>query len=197
MSASCRTCYRVFNPCFRGSSFRSLSITTLTGRKKFFNPCFRGSSFRSIAKCFPKRSSSVFNPCFRGSSFRSLFKHELRSDHKEFSILVFVDLAFEGSPRGHGGQQQEFSILVFVDLAFEVCDGLRGKPVRLIFNPCFRGSSFRRFGGPGQWHSYNFFNPCFRGSSFRRREAPIMARQLDTFSILVFVDLAFEVDIEG
>ena len=84
------------------------------------------------------------------------------------SILVFVDLAFEGDTEDPGNDSPCVSILVFVDLAFEEEEHKNAAMGPASFNPCFRGSSFRR--------PTCYFN---------------IITFLDV-SILVFVDLAFE-----
>ena len=118
----------------------------LSQTSRRFNPCFRGSSFRSLHSESMGRLSWVsFNPCFRGSSFRS------------------------ATPPRRSYHALQVSILVFVDLAFEVRGSVVHCYVNCCFNPCFRGSSFRS-SSRSRLHcvaSCWGFNPCFRGSSFR------------------------------
>ena len=54
-----------------------------------------------------------------------------------FSILVFVDLAFEVLKAMGSSGIDKFSILVFVDLAFEDYDSPSGKIVVFVFQSLF------------------------------------------------------------
>ena len=95
-----RAKYLGFNPCFRGSSSRSfVNWSSRNGPPIGFNPCFRGSSSRSESLCESMAiGQQGFNPCFRGSSSRSLPTSTLFFTFLLVSILVFVDLALEADP---------------------------------------------------------------------------------------------------
>ena len=57
-----------------------------------FNPCFRGSRPRTISLTSSEPSIRSFNPCFRGSRPRTLICHATGVRHG-VSILVFVEVA--------------------------------------------------------------------------------------------------------
>ena len=170
----------------------------LSQTSRRFNPCFRGSSFRSLHSESMGRLSWVsFNPCFRGSSFRSATPPRRSYHALQVSILVFVDLAFEVKGRSTCPLEPGFvSILVFVDLAFEVTP-LSGF-LALSFAVSILVFVDLAFEDLSQWLvdcSGHGFNPCFRGSSFRSFKSLLQQQHDYDVSILVFVDLAFEVPI--
>ena len=71
-------------------------------------------------------------------AFEVCISNERIANDATFSILVFVDLAFEDrSPLNVMPDEDRFSILVFVDLAFEEHDGDMPRQVDLFFQSLF------------------------------------------------------------
>ena len=62
------------------------------------------------------------------------------------------------------------------------------------FNPCFRGSSSGRADSSAHFLLKAGFNPCFRGSSSGRFSGTFRLSSIVLVSILVFVEVALEVN---
>jgi len=155
-----------FNPCSRGCFVRRLPVLYRLWGLVGFNPCSRG--------CFVRRRRIVADG-EADYQFQSLFSWMFRSkrvcgdlnEHKEgVSILVLVDVSFEGAGVTHHGTTFYVSILVLVDVSFEAASLIemsdwdafqslfswmfRSKyqtlflaDILICFNPCSRGCFVR------------------------------------------------------
>src|SRR5208283_3943315 len=107
-----------------------------------FNPCSRG--------CFV-RSLQVYTLPTVTNEFQSLFSWMFRSKRMQFcfrrqqqvSILVLVDVSFEGKLTELLIILKAVSILVLVDVSFEAPPPRVCIPGEICFNPCSRGCFVR------------------------------------------------------
>jgi len=142
------------------------------------------------------KGQSSFNPCFYGSCSRSFKKQLSLGDGIWVSILVFMDLALEARPSGRAWRRKGVSILVFMDLALEVRWIQSSNEPALAFQSLFLWILLSKIIAQWPcWLSVFCFNPCFYGSCSRRSPHLMVSRSDFLVSILVFMDLALEVQI--
>ena len=158
-----------------------------------------------------------FNPCFRGTCSWCVFHVTPPCHVSRVSILVFVELALDGSVRSSlSGRSLEFqslfswnlllmgellrprwrshrvSILVFVELAL---DGnfQSWRPIDIKFQSLFSWNLLLMFTTNGLMPSRCIcFNPCFRGTCSWWADQACSTSCRAGVSILVFVELALD-----